>query len=62
MRYEMKWLQETGWAVLVAVAVYALTAIVEASVLDPKALALAVGAGAVRIAAATVLSRIKPKA
>lgn len=57
--YTMKWAQETGWAVVVAVAVYVLTAIVESSgVVDAKAFGVAVAGGAVRIAAGAVLAAL----
>jgi hypothetical protein len=61
--YNIKWLEETGWAVLIAVAVFVLTAALGIeTVSDWKAWAISLGTGSVRIVAATVLNQIRKMA
>jgi len=58
--YNVKWLQETAWAVGVAAVVYILSDIaVRQDFTEPKTWIPVLGAGIARLIAGVVLSRIK---
>ena len=59
-KYEIKWLAEIGWAVLIAVAVFVLTALTGIEeVSDVRVWALGIVTGVIRVAAAAALNEIR---
>jgi len=60
MQYDIKWLQELGWAVLVAVAVFLLTALTGIEeVSDIRVWFVSLVTGAIRVAAAAALNELR---
>ena len=58
--YEIKWLQELGWSVLIAVAVFLLTALTGIEeVSDIRVWLVSLVTGAIRVAAATALNELR---
>lgn len=59
--YNVKWLEETAWAVGVAAVVYVLSDLaVRQDFTEPKTWLPVLGAGMARMIAGVLLSRIKP--
>lgn len=60
MQYEIKWLAELGWSVLIAVAVFLLTALTGIEeVSDIRVWLVSLVTGAIRVAAAAALNELR---